>query len=132
MNSQKAFTLIELLITIAILGILVAIAYPIYSNHLIKTRRVQASQNLLLISQALEIYHSEHRQYTGAKLNQLTPNIIAHQTHYHYTINELTEQSYVLMATPTYKDTQCGKLTLDQLGEKGHSGTMSLQTCWLT
>ena len=42
MQNNKAFTLIELLITLAIIAIIIAIAYPNYTTHLIKTRRAQA------------------------------------------------------------------------------------------
>lgn len=132
MHKTSAFTLIELLITIAILGILMGIAYPLYSDHLIKTRRVQASQNLLLLSQALEIYHSKQRTYLDADLVKLAPNIVNNNIHYRYQIQELTAQSYTLIALPSRKDSACGALSLDQLGEKSSNGTATVNECWLT
>lgn len=131
MQKQTAFTLIELLITISIIAIIAGMSYPIYSNYMVKTRRIQAMQNLLLISQQFELYHSQHESYLKADLQTLMPKQIQQNRYYDYTVSEETMQSYQLSATPKSPDTACGTLTLDQLGEKGSSGQSSNAECWL-
>ena len=132
MNKKAAFTLIELLITIAILGILTSIAYPLYSNHLIGTRRVQATQNLLLLSQDLEMVYQKQQSYLAANLEQLAPGIVTNNPYYQYKITEVTAQSYQISAIPKQVDKRCGTLTLDQLGEKTSDNQANINECWLS
>lgn len=131
MNFQRAFSLLELMIAIAILAIITSIAYPLYHNHAIQTRRVQACQNLLLLSQQMELYHSQHGNYSNAELQTLAPQIVNKNAYYTYQIVQLTEQSYLLRATAKFNDSACSTLSLDQLGEKNSTGSMSSTQCWL-
>lgn len=131
MNYNKGLSLIELLVTIAIVGILTGIAYPIYANYINNSRRVQAEQTLLMMSQDMEVYHSQHGSYLDANLKTLA-SYITEQKHYTFTIDELTDSSYLLMAKPVGTDKKCGALTLDQLGEKGSNGSASETECWGT
>ena len=64
----KGFTLVEVLITVAIVAILAAIAYPAYQNQVIKTRRSAAKACLLELAQYMERYYTTNMSYENAVL----------------------------------------------------------------
>jgi type IV pilus assembly protein PilE len=61
--SHKGFTLIELMITVAIVGILASIAYPSYREYVAKSRRAEARTVLLAAQQWMERFYSENYRY---------------------------------------------------------------------
>ena len=62
---SKGFSLIELLIVVAIVGILAAVAVPAYFNHILRSRQAEAYHNLLDIKAAQEMYYSMINEYAG-------------------------------------------------------------------
>ena len=69
---RKGFTLVELLIVVAIISIIAAIAYPSYANYLIKTNRIDVQHEMLIESQRLTNYKMAKGTYDGAKLSNGT------------------------------------------------------------
>ncbi len=65
---QTGFTLIEVMITVAIVGVLAAIAYPSYQSHVVKTRRAAAKSCLMELAQWMERYYTTNMSYAGATL----------------------------------------------------------------
>ena len=65
-QKQQGFTLIELMVTVAIVGILAAIAYPSYQSSVIKSRRADAEGVLLGLANAMERHFTESNTYLGA------------------------------------------------------------------
>lgn len=65
MKNQSGFTLIELMITVAVIGILSAIAYPSYQSHLIKSRRAAAQAQLVAVALQEQQYLLDARSYTS-------------------------------------------------------------------
>ncbi|MCL6583093.1 MAG: prepilin-type N-terminal cleavage/methylation domain-containing protein [bacterium] len=63
MNNQKGFTMIELMIVVAIIGILSAIAIPNFLNFRMKAKTSEAKSNLGAIRSCEEAYHAEHETY---------------------------------------------------------------------
>lgn len=135
-NAERGFTLIELMITVAIVGILAAIAYPSYTEYVLRSRRVEA-QNLLNDAAARqERWRAQNGGYTDtvSKLN-LPNGALSQNSYYTLTVSMAKDGSdggYVLKAERAKSDPKCGDFTLDARGKKGMAantpGTVAI--CW--
>ncbi|PRH81996.1 type IV pilin protein [Arenimonas caeni] len=136
MHQRKAmgFTLIELMIVVAIIAILAAIAYPAYINHTINTRRAAATACLIESAQFMERYYTTNMTYVGAVLpNTACANDLA--PFYTFALSGApTATGFTLQATAlgqqAAKDTKCGNLGLNQIGQRTISGSASPDLCW--
>jgi type IV pilus assembly protein PilE len=78
MKNFRGLSLIELMLTLAILGILASIALPEYSQHYRRAQRLTAEVELLKLTSALEEYFVINNSYNGANLEKLNfPVLIA-------------------------------------------------------
>ena len=66
MQRQSGFTLIELMITIAIVAILASVALPSYTSYITRSKIQEATSNLLAMRTKMEQYYQDNRKYTGA------------------------------------------------------------------
>jgi type IV pilus assembly protein PilE len=130
MKLNRGFSLLELLIAIVIIAILVTIAYPSYNGYLAKGRRTQAMIDLLYMASQLESFYTQQNTYQGAPGLKTTTDDHSYQL----VIQSTTESSYNLAAVPNSAqaalDQSCGTLTLNELGERGDSGTLTPEVCW--
>ncbi|QSI34081.1 prepilin-type N-terminal cleavage/methylation domain-containing protein [Variovorax sp. RKNM96] len=133
-NAEKGFTLIELMITVAIVGILAAIAYPSYTEYVKRSRRVEG-QNLLNDAAARqERYRAQNGLY--AKTDQLAQLKVPASPNGYYTLSMVSDgTAYTLTAGRALaqtSDTKCGDFTLDDKGAKGMAaGTPgTVPDCW--
>ena len=134
MKQQKGFTLIEVLIVVAILGIIAAIAIPSYTSFMNKTRRVDAITILSELAGEQQRFLSENNRYgtSSADLGYATDPLLSEDGHYTVSIQNPTATSFILTATPVAGgaqagDTECGAFTLNSGGVKGsNNGT----ACW--
>lgn len=130
---NKGFTLIELMIVIAIIGILAAVAYPAYTNAVKKGNRADAIDSLLSLAGRMEEYYINNDSYVGATVNAAgTGTVGSNKTSddlYTLSITSATAFAYTLTATPKNGDPECGNLTLDSLGQKGTSAG-TVDNCW--
>lgn len=128
------FTLIELMIAIAILGILVGIALPSYQQYVLRSGRAEAKALLLEASQSLERCYTRDSAYNGdsCALDGDTSRD-SENGKYALSIGNLTATTFTLTATAQggqTKDTECGNFTLDQSGLRGKSGDGDVNDCW--
>jgi type IV pilus assembly protein PilE len=128
------FTLMELMVTVAIVGILAAVALPSYTSYIVKANRSAAASFLLQLANKEEQYLLDARQYTGTVTDLLA---IPSEVSKNYSVSitpETAPPRYTITATPTgsqaTRDTKCGNLTLKQDGTKGISGTGAVADCW--
>ena len=134
LNKFMGFSLIELLVCLAILSILAALTYPNYTHFMTQSYRAQAQQNLLILAKNIEQYRTIHKNYLDATIADLNDSSIQQDHHYHYEIQGLTVNSYELAAIPNStqakNDPHCGTLLFNQLGEKKITGTKNAKDCW--
>lgn len=150
MLKQKAFTLVELMVTVAIAGILAAIAIPSYQGSVMKSRRADAQGALAGLANAMERHFTQANTYCdsggadganscgAAGTNDTgSPSIYPAQSPasgsaaYNLTISAVTATTYTLSATPTgaQANDKCGTLTLTHTGVKDVSSA-SVEECW--
>ncbi len=130
-KKHKGFNLIELMITVFIVGILGAIAVPYFSDNIIAANRSDGRSAVLRASAELEKCKALYNQYNHAKCTALFP-ILSPDGLYSVTA-ALAPSTYLLTATPlvttTPADTDCTTITLSHTGVEGGSGANS-SVCW--
>ena len=131
---QKGFTLIELMIVVAIIGLLAAIAYPSYQSYVEKTRRGQAQADLLELVQLMERRYSngfDYRKADGSApdlpftVSPREGNPAAYDISFSGTV---TANTFTLQAEPRpiQSGDDCDTMTIDEQGNR----TAAATDCW--
>lgn len=148
MKHAPGFSLVELLIVLAIISILVSIAYPGYTGYLVKARRAEAQLALLTLMQQQENFYLHHNTYmpfsaesTEAEARRFrwwsgeSPVESAYELSGHACADISLQRCIELRATPgtsrvngRFRDSDCETLTVNSTGAYGASGP--LQRCW--
>lgn len=134
---SSGFTLIEMMIVVAIIGILASIAYPSYVESVQRGDRASARSALLESQQFMERFYAANDAYNQDKASVAVAlpfrlqSIPFDSPKYDLTISASTVNSYTLTATPRATSERCGNLTLTNTGVKDRSGTAAtVKECW--
>lgn len=136
-HRSHGFTLIEIMTTVLIVGVLAAIALTSYQRNVVETRRKAATACLIEGAQAFERFYTTNLTYVGAPdpINVLT---CANDLDDFYTFESVTadlgERTFVLQATAqgvqATRDTGCTELSLNQSGQRFVGATPGGGVCW--
>lgn len=139
-RTSAGFTLIEVMIVVAIIGILAAIAYPSYDEYVKRGNRTEGQALLSEAAARQERFFAQNNRYvtTAADIGKLqlrgTNGTTVTSDTGKYTLSVGTangDGGYTLTATQQFSDTACGNLTLTALGTKGRQGSgKTIQECW--
>lgn len=135
-NKERGFTLIELMIAVAIIAVLAGIAYPSYVNYVTNTRRAAAAACLTEMSQFMERYYTTNMTYVGSKAarQQSSCEQELGQFYTFAVVGDPTATAFSVTATPKGiqedRDTKCGTLGLNQVGNKSETGSGEPGDCW--
>lgn len=134
-NKRKGFTLLELLIVVAIVAILAAIALPNYNRYVERTRRADAREALMRVAAAQERFYTNRNSYATDIAADLSLPVTSESGYYAITTASAggDTQVYVLTATPqgAQATDSCGALTINNTGFKAApSDTGANGTCW--
>lgn len=136
-NRSQGFSLIELMIAVVIVGILAAVAIPMYSDYVTRSRRADGQATLMQVAQELERCYTQFSKYNDnscSVVSSSTVNETSDQGFYVISASggALTESNFTLTATPQNEqadDTDCTTLTLTHLGEQSATGD-DPDSCW--
>jgi len=133
-RSQSGFTLIELMIVVAIVGILTTIAYPSYTDFVFRSNRAEAQSDLMRLASMQEQAFIDFRTYTD-NMSRIGGNGDPHITESgNYSIDAVVSAdgaTFVLTATAQkaqLNDLKCPTFTITETGLQGPAGTAA--TCW--
>jgi len=130
---HSGFSLVELMIVIAIIGILTAVAVNMYGDHIISSNRTEGRAGLQQGAGTLEKCRSLYGAYNAANCNYA--DFVTESGYYSIQANgTITDSTFTLTATPPpgsrqLGDTECTSLTLTNTGLKGGTGTDPTE-CW--
>ena len=140
---KLAFTLLELLMVVAIVGILGSIAYPSYLGSVYKAKRADATRGILECASILERRFTLNRTYTstacvGVSIDEYSMSVAVtglSRNGRNCTANS-RENCYLISATSLIDDSDCKTLTYNELnvkaGIKSDGVTLNTEACWRT
>ena len=139
-SKQAGFTLLEMMLAVAIIGILAAIAIPNYSEYVARSKRCEGQALLSEGAARQERFFAQNNSYVtnSANIGQLALRntsgtvVTSENGYYQMTVSSAAgDGGYTLTATQTFGDAACGNLTLNALGTKGRSGSgKTIEQCW--
>jgi type IV pilus assembly protein PilE len=132
---SKGFTLIELVIVVAIIAVLSAIAIPAYRQYVLRSNRTSATRALQDMATREENYYFTNNAYTNSTTNLGLTSAVTPDGYYTLSIPSASSTDYTLLATPTpgspqTQDVKCLNFQLQRNGTETATGTSGSASCW--
>lgn len=126
-SMDRGFTLVEIMVVVAIIGLLASIALPSYRQHILRSSRAQGQACVSQIAQALERRYTTALSYAGAMPVVGCTTEGGLDTRYGIAA-DITARTYIIRATPlgAQAEDTCGTMSLNQQGAK----TGAKANCW--
>lgn len=131
-HTQAGVTFIELLVVMAIIGILAAMAYPTYAEHMQRSYREDAKAGLVKLQLWMEEEYNTNGSYPSRVDNSSCPGCSLNTSKYDFSATLGTgADTYVLTATPKTGSDRCGTLSLNAAGRgSAKQGGKTVSGCW--
>jgi len=135
-------TLLELLVTLALVGILAGLAYPSYRGYLLRAHRIEAVEALLAIAAAQERFHLQHGRYAEGFEPEVTPGLLVPPltsgARYLLHVSTPAPARFAARALPRAgsgqeRDLRCSEFGLDDSGRRWAAdglGRDTTEACW--
>jgi type IV pilus assembly protein PilE len=129
-RAQAGFTLLELLLVVAVIGILASISVGQYNQHITQSNRRAAVASLYAAQQMMERGRLQNGQYVNLSAEQI--NSLTDQGQDHAIASALGNNGYTLTATPpaNQPDAECGVLSITNSDARTITGTATVNQCW--
>ena len=134
-KSSRGFSLIEMMIVVAILAIVTTWGYSSYRDTVMKSRRAEGLGELLMIADRMERYYADQQTYVGATLGTSANAVHAVSSdngYYNFSITSADAVQFTITAAPQggqADDLKCKTFTLNSLGTRSASGSLG-DKCW--
>jgi len=120
-QGAKGFTLLELMIVVAIIGIIAAFGYPAYIEQVTKARQADGQGALVSLANAMERYYTQNNTFVGAAVGAagIFPNQVPVEggtAYYNLSISASTATTYTIRAIPTGTQVGNGCIELLSIG----------------
>lgn len=131
MKKQNGFTIVEVLVVIAIIGILSAVALPAYTEYVVRGKLTEAHSILLAMRAQAEQWFQDNRTYLGY------PCTATNTKYFNYTCSNLTATTYTITATPPAGTGLTGfQFSIDQTNTRrtvgvGSGWVLPSSNCWV-
>ena len=134
MHAKNGFTLLELMVVLAISAVLLTMGYPAYTHYETHAERNRAQVALTQLSGLMEAYFSDNGSYKNATLRSLHAHALINNLSYQLKIISETDLHYTIEIIPlgmqAEHDRHCGALILNDLNQQSISGDGDINQCW--
>ena len=143
--AERGFTLIELMIVVAVMAVIALVAVPGYQDTVRKSRRADAMLGLTKLQQLQERYRGQNPAYASAVASMPTASSQSPEAHYDLSVDNANAVGYTMTATakagsPQFGDTKCrslsvtmatGSITTSSTNAAGDVDDTNVNRCWV-